>query len=65
MAYIDIIQPENAEGKLKEIYDGLIESRGKIAEVHKIQSLNPESITNHMNLVYDHHVWSFTPQEGT
>lgn len=50
MPYIDVIQPDNADGKLKEIYDGLIESRGKIAEVHKIQSLNPESITNHMDL---------------
>ena len=50
MPYIDVIQPEQAEGTLKEIYDGLVKSRGKIAEVHKIQSLNPESITNHMDL---------------
>lgn len=50
MAYIDVIQPENADGSLKEIYDNLIESRGKIAEVHKIQSLNPESIISHMDL---------------
>lgn len=50
MAYIDIIQHAQAEGELKEIYDGLIESRGKIAEVHKIQSLNPRSIVNHMDL---------------
>ncbi|SNS94068.1 uncharacterized peroxidase-related enzyme [Ekhidna lutea] len=50
MPFIDTIQPEQAEGQLKEIYDGLIKSRGKIAEVHKIQSLNPESITNHMDL---------------
>ncbi|WP_420317526.1 peroxidase-related enzyme [Ekhidna sp.] len=50
MPYIDVIQPELAEGTLKEIYDGLVKSRGKIAEVHKIQSLNPESITNHMDL---------------
>lgn len=50
MPYIKVIQPENAEGQLKEIYDGLVKSRGKIAEVHKIQSLNPASITNHMEL---------------
>ncbi len=50
MPYIDIIQHEQAEGELREIYDGLIESRGKIAEVHKIQSLNPRSIVNHMDL---------------
>jgi len=50
MAYIDIIQHENAEGKLKEIYDGLVKSRGKLAEMHKIQSLNPETIMAHMDL---------------
>lgn len=50
MAYIDIIQHAQAEGELKDIYDGLIQSRGKIAEVHKIQSLNPRSIVNHMEL---------------
>ncbi len=50
MAYIEVIQPEEVSGKLKTIYDDLIKSRGKLAEVHKIQSLNPESIVNHMDL---------------
>ena len=50
MPYIEVIQPEFAEGQLKEIYDDLVKSRGKIAEVHKIQSLNPASIINHMDL---------------
>ena len=50
MPIIDIIQPEDATGELKTIYDDLIKSRGKIAEVHKIQSLNPQSIVNHMDL---------------
>lgn len=50
MAYINIIQPEDAKGELKEIYKRLQKSRGKVAEVHKIQSLNPESITAHMDL---------------
>ena len=35
---------------LLEIYDDLKKKRGKLAEVHKIQSLNPESIVNHMDL---------------
>ncbi|MFP3960468.1 MAG: peroxidase-related enzyme, partial [Spirochaetaceae bacterium] len=47
---IQVIQPEEAEGRLAEIYNELEKSRGKIAEVHKIQSLNPETITNHMDL---------------
>lgn len=50
MALIEVIQPENAEGELKEIYNGIISSRGQLAEVHKIQSLNPKSIVNHMDL---------------
>ena len=50
MAYIDYIEYENAEGELKEIYDGLIGSRGKLANIHKIQSLHPKSITAHMKL---------------
>ena len=50
MPFIDVIQPEQAKGELKEIYEQLKQQRGKIAEVHKIQSLNPESITRHMDL---------------
>ncbi len=53
MAYIEVIDYENAEGELKKIYDNLIESRGKLADVHKIQSLNPKTITSHMNLYMD------------
>lgn len=50
MPFINIIEPEDASGELKEIYKNLQKSRGKVAEVHKIQSLNPESITAHMDL---------------
>jgi len=50
MPYIDVIAHENAEGELKSIYDDLVKKRGKLAEVHKIQSLNPKSIVNHMDL---------------
>ncbi|MBL4705192.1 MAG: peroxidase-related enzyme [Flavobacteriales bacterium] len=50
MAYIDVIDYNESEGRLKEIYDDLIDKRGKLAAVHKIQSLNPETIVNHMDL---------------
>jgi len=50
MPYINVIQHDQAEGRLKEIYDDLVAKRGKLAEVHKIQSLNPKSIVNHMDL---------------
>lgn len=50
MPNIQVIQPENAEGYLKEVYDEILESRGKIAEIFKIQSLNPRSLVRHMDL---------------
>jgi uncharacterized peroxidase-related enzyme len=50
MANIETVSYEDAQGELKKIYDDLIASRGKIAEVHKIQSLNPKTIVNHMDL---------------
>ena len=50
MAFIDIIEPEDATGTLKEIYEDLKKKRGKLAQIHKIQSLNPETITAHMDL---------------
>ena len=50
MSRIKVIQEEEAQGRLKEIYEQLTQSRGKLAEVHKIQSLRPESIVKHMEL---------------
>lgn len=50
MAYIQVIDHSEAEGELKEIYDDLVKNRGKLADIHKIQSLNPKSIVNHMEL---------------
>lgn len=53
MPRIHVIQPEKAEGELKTIYEELIISRGKLAEVHKIQSLNHATIRSHMALYMD------------
>ena len=50
MAYIDVISHENSENELREIYDNLVKTRGKLADVHMIQSLNPKSIVDHMDL---------------
>jgi uncharacterized peroxidase-related enzyme len=50
MAFIETIKYENSSGRLKEIYDSLISKRGKLADVHIIQSLNPETIVLHMDL---------------
>lgn len=50
MAKIKTIHYQDATGRLKEIYDDLIRKRGKLASVHTIQSLKPESIVRHMDL---------------
>lgn len=50
MAIIQTIQPSEAEGYLKEVYDQILESRGKISEIYKVQSLNPRSIIRHLDL---------------
>jgi len=50
MPYIETVDYESAEGEIREIYEDLISTRGKIAEVHKIQSLNPQALVAHMDL---------------
>lgn len=48
--WIQVIEPEQAQGRLKEIYDETLKKRGALAAVHKIHSLNPESLRAHMEL---------------
>jgi len=50
MSTIKIINYEASTGRLREIYNDIIQKRGKLAEVHKMQSLHPESIVKHMEL---------------
>jgi len=50
MAFIHIIKPEEASEPLKTIYENLKKKRGKLARIHKIQSLNPRTIVTHMDL---------------
>ena len=50
MAFIEVVEHHQANGRLRQIYDELLSRRGKLAEVHKVQSLNPESIVAHMEL---------------
>lgn len=53
MPQIKVISQSEAEGELKDIYTDLIQSRGKLANVHMIQSLNPATIKSHMALYMD------------
>jgi len=50
MPYIEVIEHENAEGELLEAYNELIRTRGKLASIHKIHSLNPKAMMDHMDL---------------
>jgi len=50
MPHIKTIDHENADPELKKVYSDIIQSRGKLAEVHKIQSLNPDALVAHMDL---------------
>lgn len=48
--WIRVIAPEAAEGKLRAVYDETLKKRGRLAAVHMIHSLNPESLRAHMDL---------------
>jgi len=53
MPHIEIIDYDQSTGDLREIYNHIIATRGKLADVHTIQSLNPSTILSHMNLYKD------------
>ncbi len=44
MAWIKVIQPEEASGELKQEYDAAMKRAGYVAQVLRIQSLNPKSL---------------------
>ncbi|HET56093.1 MAG TPA: peroxidase [Ignavibacteria bacterium] len=50
MPFIKVIDQENAEGELKEIYDEIISTRGKLSNIMSIHSLYPDSMIKHMDL---------------
>jgi uncharacterized peroxidase-related enzyme len=50
MSWIEEIEVENADEKLKPIYDDLMKSRGKISNILKVHSLNPSALKTHLDL---------------
>jgi len=50
MAWIRIIDEDQASGSLKEIYQRIKEKRGKIANIMKVHSLNPQAMRTHLDL---------------
>ena len=50
MAWIKQVQSSDAEGKLKDVYQDLEKSRGKISNIMKIQSLDPKTMKIHLDM---------------
>ena len=50
MSWIDMVEVGDADGRLAEIYKELVEKRGKVSNILKVHSLNPEAMGNHLDL---------------
>ncbi|MDA0705812.1 MAG: peroxidase-related enzyme [Proteobacteria bacterium] len=50
MSWIDEIEISAAEGRLAEIYPELVAKRGKVANILKVHSLNPDAMSDHLDL---------------
>ena len=50
MAWIKTVEPADATGELKQEYSRAAERAGKVFNILKIQSLNPESLHASMDL---------------
>ena len=50
MAWIKIINEDEAQGELKQLYDKMIEPWGGVDNIMKIHSLNPPSLKGHFDL---------------
>ncbi len=50
MAWIKVIQEEEATGRLKDLYEKYAEPSGKVDNILKIHSLNVKSLKGHFDL---------------
>ena len=50
MAHLALIDPEDAEGLLKEEYDAAVERAGKVFNIVRSMSLSPETLRASMEL---------------
>lgn len=50
MAWINQIEEQDAEGELRAVYDELLKSRGKLANILQVHSLNPGALKTHVDL---------------
>ena len=50
MSWINEIEVSDADGKLAEMYAELIRKRGKVSNILKVHSLNPDAMEGHLDL---------------
>ncbi len=50
MAWIEELDERQASGRLTDIYRELVEKRGKVANILKVHSLNPDALKTHLDL---------------
>jgi len=50
MAWIDVIEEEEADGELAEVYEQIASERGKVANIMQVHSLQPQTMLDHMEL---------------
>ncbi len=50
MAWIKMVPPEGAEGRLKQEYDRAVRRAGKVFNILRIQSLNPDMLHASMQM---------------
>ena len=50
MSWIDEIEVSDADGKLAAMYAELIKKRGKVSNILKVHSLNPDAMEGHLDL---------------
>lgn len=50
MAYIDIVQPDKAEGVVKQEYDKAVRRGGRVANILKVMSRSPQALRDAMRM---------------
>lgn len=58
MAWIEVIDEDDATGDLNEVYEEIIDARGKLSNIMRVHSLNPEAD------VQSHNEWALLPTVG-
>lgn len=53
MAWIKEIHEDKAQDKLKNVYENIRNTRGKVANILKVHSLNVAALKNHLSLYMD------------